>query len=70
MLAVEYHGQGHHQGNAMMRDAVKREAFRSAGVALIEVPAHFEKETVAREVRSILIAADSPALDTLPRRQL
>jgi hypothetical protein len=50
--AVEYHGHGHYQGNAMMRDAVKREAFRNAGVALIEVPALFEKENIAREVRS------------------
>ena len=69
VLAVEYHGQGHYQGNAMMRDAVKREAFRSAGVALIEVPARFEKETIAREVRSILTAADNPALDAMPHRQ-
>jgi hypothetical protein len=53
----------------MMRDAVKREAFRSAGVALIEVPASFEKETIARKVRSILIAGDNPALDTMPHRQ-
>lgn len=56
VLAVEYHGHGHYQGNATMRDAVKREAFRSAGVALIEVPARFEREAIAREVRRVLVA--------------
>jgi hypothetical protein len=65
VLAVEYQGLGHYKGNAMMRDAVKREAFRSAGVALIEVPASFEKEAIAREVRTILNRANTTALDAL-----
>ena len=42
ILAVEYHGHGHFQGNATMRDAVKREAYRSASIALVEVPARYE----------------------------
>jgi hypothetical protein len=31
-VAIEYQGQGHHQGAAAARDAVKREALRRAGV--------------------------------------
>jgi hypothetical protein len=54
VLAVEYHGHGHYQGNAHLRDAVKREAFRSAGVQLLEIYAFFEKEEVARQVRKFL----------------
>ena len=69
VLAVEYHGQGHYQGNAMLRDAVKREAFRSAGIALIEVPARFEKDAIAREVRTILSADHFPAVDAMSQRQ-
>lgn len=52
VLAVEYHG--HYQGNAVQRDAVKREAFRSANVAFLEVPADFQKADVKRAVRQIL----------------
>lgn len=35
--AIEYQGQGHHQGAAAARDAVKREALRRAGVGYAEV---------------------------------
>lgn len=35
--AVEYQGGGHHQGSSFMRDAVKREALRKAGVPMIEI---------------------------------
>ncbi len=61
VLAVEYQGDGHYQGTAELRDAVKREAFRSAGVALIEVPARFQREAIAREVRAALAASESHA---------
>jgi hypothetical protein len=37
VCAIEYQGRGHHQNKAFMRDAVKREAVRKAGVAWIEV---------------------------------
>lgn len=36
-LVVEYQGQGHHQGSAAARDAVKKEALRRAGVGYGEV---------------------------------
>jgi hypothetical protein len=58
VLAVEYQGHGHYQGNAHLRDAVKREVFRSAGVPLIEVPALFEKKEIERQVRTILRESD------------
>lgn len=54
VLAVEYQGHGHYQGNAVQRDAVKREAFRSANVAFLEVPVDFQKSEVRRVVRQIL----------------
>jgi hypothetical protein len=54
VLAVEYQGHGHYQGNAAQRDAVKREAFRSANVAFLEVRADFQKADVKRAVRQIL----------------
>jgi hypothetical protein len=37
LLAVEFQGNGHYQGDAVMRDAVKREALRKAGVRYLEV---------------------------------
>jgi hypothetical protein len=37
VLAVEYHGNGHFQGVAAARDAVKKEALRRAGVRYLEV---------------------------------
>ena len=35
--AIEYQGQGHHQGPAAARDAVKKEALRRAGIGFVEV---------------------------------
>jgi hypothetical protein len=37
VLAVEYQGDGHYQGTAAARDAVKKEALRKAGVQYLEV---------------------------------
>ncbi|MBS0250254.1 MAG: DUF2726 domain-containing protein [Proteobacteria bacterium] len=54
VLVVEYQGTGHYRGTALLRDAVKREAFRTAGVMLIDVPARFEKSEVAKRVREVL----------------
>lgn len=54
VLAVEYQGHGHYQGNAVQRDAVKREAFRSANIAFLEIPAGFQEPEVRRVVRQVL----------------
>lgn len=35
IAVVEYHGSGHYQDDAILRDAVKREACSSAGIAFI-----------------------------------
>ena len=56
VLVVEYQGMGHYQGTAVLRDAVKLEAFRTAGVTLIEVMPmpNYRKVEVAQQVREIL----------------
>ena len=37
LVVIEYQGSGHYQGNAIQRDAVKKEVCRKAGVAFIEL---------------------------------
>lgn len=54
VVVVEYQGDGHYQGTAVMRDAVKREAFQSAGVTLIEVKPRFSKADIGGQVREVL----------------
>lgn len=54
VLAVEYQGHGHFRDTTFMRDAVKREALRKAGIRLLEVPAEFDAEELEREVRKAL----------------
>jgi hypothetical protein len=54
VLVVEYQGQGHYQGTAELRDAVKKEAFRTAGIALIEVLPKFDRASLSRDVRNVL----------------
>ncbi len=66
VAAIEYHGTGHHLSDtAFIRDAVKREALRRAGLTLIELP----PETDEALLRS-LIARNSvlPVLQS-PMRQ-
>lgn len=60
VAAVEYQGTGHHQNGAFMRDAVKREALRKAGITMIEVlpgddPAH---------IRAMLLRQIAPERET------
>ncbi|MEZ5754393.1 MAG: DUF2726 domain-containing protein [Paracoccaceae bacterium] len=63
-LAVEYQGEGHHQGTAFMRDAVKREALRRAGIPLIEVDPDFDPGLLRQRVRGHLAPATDPAAET------
>ena len=59
--AIEYQGHGHHiHDRTFLRDAVKREALRKAGVPYVEVPADFTPEGVTQQIRTAL---------TSPRRQ-
>jgi hypothetical protein len=54
LLAVEYQGTGHYQGNAAGRDAVKKEALRKAGVRYLEVSRSHSPDEVRQSVRSAL----------------
>ena len=53
-LAVEYQGHGHYGDKAFMRDAVKREALRKAGIRFLEIPADYDAEDQERQIRSML----------------
>ena len=57
--AIEYQGSGHYidADTTFMRDAVKREALRRAGVPLIEIDSNFEKEDVEASLRRHFRAA-------------
>ena len=49
--ALEYQGNGHHQGSAAARDAVKKEALRKAGIGYHEVVAG---HTTPSELRALV----------------
>jgi hypothetical protein len=57
VLAMEYQGAGHYQGDAAARDAVKREALRRAGVAYVEAFETDAPEDIRRKVREVLVRA-------------
>jgi Protein of unknown function (DUF2726) len=59
IAAIEYQGHGHYQGSAAVRDAVKKEALRRAGVRYIEVTPESGTEDMAREI-SRIAQADRP----------
>lgn len=49
VVAIEYQGEGHYQGVAAARDAIKKEALRKAGVRYFEVvPTDSDAQIVAR----------------------
>lgn len=50
IAAIEYQGQGHYQGTAPARDAIKKEALRKAGIGYIEITFEHGPEDVRREV--------------------
>lgn len=54
VCAIEYQGSGHYQGNAFMRDTVKREVLRRTNVPLIEVPKQFNPTDIKNSVSRIL----------------
>lgn len=60
LVAVEYQGDGHYQGNAAARDAVKREALRKAGVQYLEISKRHSPEDVRNLVRAALSEATPP----------
>jgi hypothetical protein len=59
VAVIEYQGEGHHQGTAAARDAVKKEALRRAGVGYIEVTPHHTAEDLARDIARLAAAPKS-----------
>ena len=53
-VAVEYQGSGHYHNDSFIRDAVKREALRKAGVPMIEVPKSFNETKLKEELSDLL----------------
>lgn len=54
VLAVEYHGSGHYQGNAKIRDAAKREALSAAKLTLLEIHKEDTPEATCQCIREAL----------------
>ena len=50
IAAIEYQGEGHYQGSAPARDAVKKEALRRAGVRYLEFTPEHGPADIAREI--------------------
>lgn len=65
IAAIEFQGDGHYQGNAAARDAVKKEALRRAGVDYLEVRPGQTPGDLARAISQIAKARtrqpDTPA---------
>ena len=54
VIAIEYQGGGHYSRTAFMRDAVKREVCRKAGVAFIEVKRGMRPSELTDALRDLL----------------
>lgn len=54
LVALEYHGSGHFQGNSSMRDEVKRLALQKASIPTIEVLIGYQWPEVERQLRKEL----------------
>ena len=54
VLAVEVQGAGHYRGDAYLRDAVKREALRRAGIPMLEIDASWSHEDIERRLSSLV----------------
>ncbi len=53
-LAIEYQGEGHYQGNATERDAIKRMACARAGIEFLEILNSQEPEDYIPKIHRIL----------------
>ena len=61
VVAIEYQGEGHYQGNAPIRDAIKREAFRRAGIGFLEVTPAQTRDDLKRELLRFASASKQEA---------
>lgn len=68
ILAIEYQGSGHYQAKSFMRDAVKREVLRKAGVRYLEVPDDFKHDDLTQQVLAI-ISPDKVQIPVAPLHQ-
>jgi hypothetical protein len=66
VLAIEYQGAGHYQGNAAARDAIKKEALRRADVRYVEITADDTDNRVRVRVREGLGIEDATTVTAHP----
>lgn len=57
-LAVEYHGGGHFQGDAIQRDRIKKLALERAGIPLVELYRDYERTELRGKVCQALGLSD------------
>ena len=50
LAAIEYQGEGHYQGTAYARDAVKKAALQRAGIAYIEATPQHNSDDIERDL--------------------
>ena len=62
LAAIEYQGEGHYQGNAYARDAVKKAALQSAGIAYIEITPQHSANDIEREIARAMEAKAARAV--------
>lgn len=68
VAAIEYQGSGHYQSSAALRDAVKKEALRKAGVEYIEIMGKHTADDVRREIGRLAFAETKKPSPAQPRR--
>ncbi|TFW15247.1 DUF2726 domain-containing protein [Brevundimonas intermedia] len=61
LAAIEYQGEGHYQGTAYARDAVKKAALQRAGVAYLEVTPQHSADDIERDLARVMQAHMAPA---------
>ncbi|WP_101068933.1 DUF2726 domain-containing protein [Roseovarius salinarum] len=69
VLAVEYQGRGHYHKQSFMRDAVKREALRRAGVQMLELEPEWDRTQLEAAFRKLVGLSPTPAHAGTPRDQ-
>lgn len=54
ILAIEYNGSGHYQGNAVARDAIKKMALNKAQVPLIEIVPEDSESDIIEKIKLVI----------------
>lgn len=62
-VVIEHQGQGHSQGNAAARDAIKKEALRRAGIKLVETFEDDDEADILRKVLNVRAPAAATAAE-------